>query len=135
VARANARHRRLLGGEHASYRSRKRLLRSRRRAGHAPGLAPRVDSRRRPAGEDAAQFDGWLLEGYSVIVAPTGEPLAGPLVRERGILIADLDLGSLPARKRLFDPTGHYNRPDVFRLMVDDSPKPSVVVKPFPVDH
>jgi nitrilase len=88
-----------------------------------------------PLREDATQFGGWLLEGYSVIVAPTGEPLAGPLVRERGILIADLDLSSLPARKRLFDPTGHYNRPDVFRLMVDDSPKPSVVVEPFPVDH
>ena len=88
-----------------------------------------------PLREDAAQFDGWLLEGYSVIVAPTGAPLAGPLVRERGILIADLDLGSLPARKRLFDATGHYNRPDVFRLMVDDSPKPSVVVEPFSADH
>ena len=68
-------------------------------------------------------------------MAPTGKLLAGPLVRERGILIADLDLGSLPARKRLFDPTGHYNRPDVFRLMVDDSPKPSVVVEPFSVDR
>jgi nitrilase len=28
------------------------------------------------------------------------------------------------ARRRLFDPVGHYNRPDVFRLVVDDRPKP-----------
>jgi hypothetical protein len=73
----------------------------------------------------------WLLEGYSAIVAPTGEILAGPLVRERGILLADLELGSLPGRKRLFDATGHYNRPDVLRLSVDDRPKPAVVVEPL----
>jgi nitrilase len=75
------------------------------------------------------ESDGWLLDGYSVVVDPTGKVLAGPLVRERGILIADLDLGILPARKRLFDATGHYNRPDVFRLEVDDRPKPAVVTQ------
>ena len=77
--------------------------------------------------KDAEQSDGWLLEGYSVIVDSSGKVLAGPLVRERGILIADLDLDSLVARKRLFDAAGHYNRPDVFRLEVDDRPKPAVV--------
>lgn len=79
-----------------------------------------------PLRKDAAQLDGWLLDGYSVIVDPTSKVLAGPLVRERGILTADLDLSALPARKRLFDATGHYSRPDVFRLTVDDRPKPAV---------
>jgi nitrilase len=82
-----------------------------------------------PLREDAAQFDGWLLDGYSVIVAPTGDIMAGPLVRERGILIADLDLSTLPARKRLLDVTGHYSRPDVFRLTVDVRPRPAVTVE------
>ena len=82
-----------------------------------------------PLRQDAEQFDGWLLDGYSVIVNATGDVLAGPLVRERGILIADLDLDSLPARKRLFDATGHYNRPDVFGLTVDDRPKPAVTCR------
>jgi nitrilase len=78
---------------------------------------------------EAEQFDGWLLEGYSVIVDSTGDVVAGPLVRERGILIADLELDTLSVRKRLFDPVGHYNRPDVFRLEVDDRPKPAVVTR------
>jgi nitrilase len=69
----------------------------------------------------------WMLDGYSVIVDPSGTVLAGPLVREEGILYATLDLDAARARKRLFDPVGHYNRPDVFRLVVDDRPKPPLV--------
>ena len=38
-----------------------------------------------------------------------------------------LGLVGARARRRLFDPVGHYNRPDVFRLMVDDRPKPHLV--------
>jgi nitrilase len=69
----------------------------------------------------------WMLHGYSVIVDPSGTVLAGPLVREEGILYATLDLDAARARTRLFDPVGHYNRPDIFRLTVDDRPKPNLV--------
>ncbi|HSK97464.1 MAG TPA: carbon-nitrogen hydrolase family protein [Euzebyales bacterium] len=69
----------------------------------------------------------WMLDGYSVIVDPNGTVLAGPLVRGEGILYATLDLDAASARKRLFDPVGHYNRPDVFRLVLDDRPKPHMV--------
>jgi nitrilase len=69
----------------------------------------------------------WMLHGYSVIVDPSGTVLAGPLVREEGILYATLDLDAARARTRLFDPTGHYNRPDIFTLTVDDRPKPHLV--------
>ncbi|MER7457941.1 carbon-nitrogen hydrolase family protein [Micromonospora sp. NPDC126480] len=74
----------------------------------------------------------WLLEGYSVIVAPDTSVLAGPLVREEGILHATLDLSAARARRRLFDPAGHYNRPDVFRLTVDDRPKPHLASTAYP---
>ena len=80
-----------------------------------------------PLRADAERHEGWLLDGYSVIVDPAGSVMAGPLVHERGILVADLDLDLLLARRRLFDATGHYNRPDVFRLLVDDRPRPAVV--------
>ena len=78
----------------------------------------------------AEEWGGWILEVYSVIVDPTGTVIAGPLVRERGILIADLDLDDLLPRRRWFDATGHYARPDVFRLLVDDRPKPAVEAFP-----
>jgi nitrilase len=41
-------------------------------------------------------------------------------------LIADLDLDTLLARRRFFDATGHYARSDIFRLVVDERPKPAV---------
>lgn len=71
--------------------------------------------------------DDWILDGYSVVVAPDTTVLAGPAAREQTILSATLDLDAGRARQRLFDPVGHYNRPDVFRLVVDDRPKPAVV--------
>ena len=63
--------------------------------------------------------DGWVEAGNSVIVGPGGELLAGPARHEETILTADLDLGAVRAARRLFDPVGHYNRPDVFQLSVD----------------
>jgi nitrilase len=79
-----------------------------------------------PAADQEAQ-GGWLLEGNSVIVDPFGTVLAGPVRQEEKTLYADLDLGLVATERRRFDPVGHYNRPDVFRLMVDTSARPAVV--------
>jgi nitrilase len=68
---------------------------------------------------------GWVEPGNSVIVGPNGELLAGPVRHEETILTADVDLSRVHASRRLFDPTGHYNRPDVFRLTVDTRPRPA----------
>lgn len=71
---------------------------------------------------------GWVEQGNSVIVGPNGDVLAGPLRHEEGILTADVDLAQVHAARRLFDPTGHYNRPDVFRLTVDTRARPAVTL-------
>jgi nitrilase len=72
----------------------------------------------------------WLEEGNSVIVGPGGEILAGPSREREETLMADLDVGAVAAARRVLDPVGHYNRPDVFRLHVDTTPRPAVVEGP-----
>ena len=68
---------------------------------------------------------GWVEPGNSVIVGPDGELLAGPARHEETILLADVDLARVRAARRMLDPAGHYNRPDVFRLSVDTRPRPA----------
>ena len=67
-----------------------------------------------------------LARGGSAIVAPLGEYLAGPLFDEEGILTADLDLAAVVQGRFDFDVAGHYARPDVFRLTVNERPAPPV---------
>ncbi|MFO0910767.1 MAG: nitrilase-related carbon-nitrogen hydrolase [Isosphaeraceae bacterium] len=77
-----------------------------------------------------------VCRGGSVIVGPLGDVLAGPLFDAPGILTADLDLDDRARSRFDFDPVGHYARPDIFRLMVDDRPRPPVVTassRPTPV--
>ena len=68
----------------------------------------------------------WVEPGNSVIVAPNGEILAGPARHEETILTAEIDIDRVSEGRRLFDPVGHYDRPDVFRLLVDTRPRPRV---------
>lgn len=67
-----------------------------------------------------------ISRGGSCIVDPFGKFLAGPNFEDETILIADLDRGLLPKAKFDFDAVGHYSRPDIFRLTVDNRPKPPV---------
>ena len=67
-----------------------------------------------------------LIRGGSCIIGPLGNVLAGPKFDEECIVTADLDLGDLPRAKFDFDVVGHYARPDLFRLEVNDQPMKSV---------
>jgi nitrilase len=71
--------------------------------------------------------DTVISRGGSCIVNPLGKILAGPHYDGEAVLTADLDLGDIARGKYDFDVTGHYARPDVFRLVVNERPMPPVV--------
>jgi len=62
-----------------------------------------------------------LIRGGSCIVDPLGQVLAGPKFGEEAILDAEIDLDEVARGKYDFDVAGHYARPDVFRLQVNES--------------
>src|SRR5262249_8727933 len=78
-------------------------------------LPPGYPSGRFPADQD------WLIRGGSCIVGPLGQLLAGPIYGEECVLVADLDRADLARAKFDFDVVGHYARPDVFRLTVNEA--------------
>jgi nitrilase len=63
-----------------------------------------------------------LIRGGSVIVDPLGRILTGPHYGGECILHAELDLGQVAEGKFDLDVAGHYARPDVFRLVVNEQP-------------
>lgn len=68
----------------------------------------------------------WINSGDSVVVAPGGDVVAGPLHREMGLLYAEIELERVGVARRSLDVAGHYARPDVFRLHVDTGAQPPV---------
>ena len=76
--------------------------------------------------EFAPQSDGIVTRGGSCIVSPLGELLAGPGYDEEAILTADLDLNEVVRGKFDLDVVGHYARPDVFQLVVNERPAPAI---------
>lgn len=71
-----------------------------------------------------------MCRGGSVIVAPSGEVIAGPLWDEEGILYAGLDLDQITKAKIDFDVVGHYARSDIFQLNVNREPQVPVTFNP-----
>lgn len=71
--------------------------------------------------------DEWINGGDSVIVAPGGRIVAGPLHQERGLLCAEVDLGRVGSARRSLDVAGHYARPDLFTMHVDRRPQRPVI--------
>lgn len=67
-----------------------------------------------------------LMRGGSAIINPLGQVLAGPHFGSETILTADLDLNDIGRGKFDFDVTGHYSRPDVFQLSVNEAPMKAV---------
>jgi len=65
----------------------------------------------------------WINSGDSVVIAPGGEIVAGPMHQEKGLLYADIDPKLASTSKRALDVAGHYARPDIFTLHVNTKPQ------------
>ncbi len=73
--------------------------------------------------------DSVLMRGGSAIISPLGAVLAGPDFEGETILTATLDLGEIARGKFDMDVTGHYSRPDIFQLRVNEEPMEPVISK------
>jgi aliphatic nitrilase len=58
----------------------------------------------------------------TAVVSPDGAHVVPPLTQGEGILVADLDMGLIVKRKRMMDSVGHYARPELLHLVLDNRP-------------
>ncbi len=61
-----------------------------------------------------------IIRGGSCIINPLGEFLVDPYYEGEKILTTEIDLGQIAKGKYDFDVAGHYARPDIFRLYVNE---------------
>jgi nitrilase len=73
-----------------------------------------------------ADPDAWLNPGDSVVVAPGGEIVAGPLHEEHGLLLAEIDPSRAASAHRTLDVAGHYGRNDIFDVTINRTPSKPV---------
>ncbi len=83
-------------------------------------LPDRYEFKRRFYG-DAGE---WINVGDSAIVSPDGDFVAGPSRMKEEILVAEVDPARVRGSRFMFDVAGHYARPDVFQLTVQQAPRP-----------
>jgi predicted amidohydrolase len=67
-----------------------------------------------------------VLRGGSAVIAPDSSYLEGPVFDQSLILYADIDPERISEGHLVLDTQGHYARPDVFHLRVNDLPQSSV---------
>ncbi|HMQ02574.1 MAG TPA: carbon-nitrogen hydrolase family protein [Pyrinomonadaceae bacterium] len=66
--------------------------------------------------ENAPEF---LSDGGSCVAGPDGNWIIEPVCNEERVLIATLEHTRVREERQNFDASGHYSRPDIFKLRID----------------
>jgi len=67
---------------------------------------------------------------HTAIVSPEGKYLAEPLTEGEGMVVADLDMALITKRKRMMDSVGHYARPELLSLAINERPAQTLFEMP-----
>ena len=66
----------------------------------------------------------------TAIISPEGAHVVPPITTGEGMLIADLDMGLITKRKRMMDSVGHYARPELLSLVLNNRPTSPMRTQP-----
>jgi hypothetical protein len=75
------------------------------------------------AAEDFVDAAAETGQPGTAIFAPDGTVVAEAPAGEETVVYADLDLGRIAEEQQALDVVGHYNRPDIFELRIDETPR------------
>lgn len=86
------------------------------RAGDIPASVPH---RERIVGDESGDKSGVLHDGGSAAANPDGSWLLEPQANTEDVFVVELERGFVDRERQNFDPSGHYARPELLKLMVD----------------
>ena len=72
------------------------------------------------AQDEIAKLPEKVCRGGSCIVDPYGHYLTEPVWDKEAVIYAELDMSKVAASRMEFDVCGHYARPDVLKLVIED---------------